>query len=317
MGRAKGLFSYLCGMEKFEVTILGCGSAKPSVRHFPSAQMVNFRDKLFLVDCGEGAQIQMSRNRARFSRLSGIFISHLHGDHCLGLVGLISSLGMLGRTAALDVFAPPQLGRFLSEAAAFFCPGLPYRIDFHPADTGRSELLYEDRSLSVRSVPLSHGVPCCGFLFAEKAPLPHIRRNMTDYYRIPHYAIRGIKEGAGWTTPEGEVVPHERLTTPSRRPRAYAYCSDTAYDPRIQDVIRGCDVLYHEATFADDLARLAEERRHSTARQAAAAALGSGAGRLVIGHYSSRYDDESILLAQAREVFPDTIAARENLVIEI
>ncbi len=304
-------------MEKFEVTILGCGSAKPSTRHFPSAQIVNVRDKLFLVDCGEGTQIQMCRNRIRFARMDNVFISHLHGDHCLGLIGLISTLDLLGRTADLNVYAPAQFEKILFDEINFFSRGMGYKVVFHAVDTKKHEILYDDRSLSVYSIPLNHRLPCSGYLFVEKPTLPHIRRDMIDYYNIPFYAIRSIKEGADWITADGTTVPFERLTFPADKARKYAYCSDTAYLPELKDYINGVDVLYHEATFADDFANLAAERLHSTARQAATVARDSEAGKLVIGHFSSRYDDENILLEQAKEVFPNTVIAKENLVIKV
>lgn len=304
-------------MEKFEVTILGCGSAKPSTRHFPSAQIVNVRDKLFLVDCGEGTQIQMCRNRIRFARMDNVFISHLHGDHCLGLIGLISTLDLLGRTADLNVYAPAQFEKILFDEINFFSRGMGYKVVFHAVDTKKHEILYDDRSLSVYSIPLNHRLPCSGYLFVEKPTLPHIRRDMIDYYNIPFYAIRSIKEGADWITADGRTVPFERLTFPADKARKYAYCSDTAYLPELKDYINGVDVLYHEATFADDFANLAAERLHSTARQAATVARDSEAGKLVIGHFSSRYDDENILLEQAKEVFPNTVIAKENLVIKV
>lgn len=304
-------------MEKFEVTILGCGSAKPSTRHFPSAQIVNVRDKLFLVDCGEGTQIQMCRNRIRFARMDNVFISHLHGDHCLGLIGLISTFDLLGRTADLNVYAPAQFEKILFDEINFFSRGMGYKVVFHAVDTKKHEILYDDRSLSVYSIPLNHRLPCSGYLFVEKPTLPHIRRDMIDYYNIPFYAIRSIKEGADWITADGTTVPFERLTFPADKARKYAYCSDTAYLPELKDYINGVDVLYHEATFADDFANLAAERLHSTARQAATVARDSGAGKLVIGHFSSRYDDENILLEQAKEVFPNTVIAKENLIIKV
>lgn len=304
-------------MEKFEVTILGCGSAKPSTRHFPSAQILNFRDKLFLIDCGEGTQMQMCRNHVRFTRMNNIFISHLHGDHCFGLIGLLSSLELYGRTADINIYAPAQLEKILFEEIAFFNRGMTFKTVFHAVNTTKHALLYEDRSLEVYSIPLNHRLPCSGFLFVEKPVLPHIRRDMIDYYNIPYYAIKDIKEGADWITPDGQVVTSEKLTTPSYRPRKYAYCSDTAYTPGLKEIINGVDVLYHEATYTNDLAALAMERGHSTARQAATLARDSNVGQLVIGHYSSRYNDETQLLNEACEVFPNTIAATENLTIKI
>ena len=304
-------------MEKFEVTILGCGSAKPSTRHFPSAQIINFRDKLFLVDCGEGTQMQMCRNHVRFTRMNNIFISHLHGDHCFGLIGLLSSLELLGRTAEMHIYAPGQLEKILFNDIAFFNHGMSYKITFHPVDTEKNKLLYEDNSLQVYSIPLDHRVPCSGFLFVEKPVLPHIRRDMIDYYNIPYYAIKDIKEGADWILPNGEAVPSEKLTTPSFRPRKYAYCSDTAYLPSLVRYVEGVDLLFHEATFGADNQARAAETLHSTAEQAATLARDAGVRRLVIGHYSARYEDEHVLLNEAQAIFPQTVLAQEGLRLQV
>ena len=304
-------------MEKFEIHILGCGSAVPTTRHNPSAQIVNVRDKLSLVDCGEGTQLQMRYHRLRFMNLRNIFISHLHGDHCLGLIGLISSFGLLGRTADLHIYAPADYDDLFHRQLDYFCQGLDYKVIFHSLDTTVHECIYDDRSVSIHTLPLDHRVPCCGFLFKEKPTLPHIRRDVTDYYGIPVSQLNNIKNGADWTLPDGTVIPNSRLTSPAAPVRSYAYCSDTAYKPDLIPLLNGVNLLYHEATYGDDREDRALKYHHSTARQAATLAKKCHAQKLLIGHYSAHYPDETILLNQAREVFPNTLAAEEGMKIEL
>lgn len=304
-------------MEKFEVHILGCGSALPTTRHLATSQVINIREKLFMIDCGEGAQVQLRKSRLKFSRLNHIFISHLHGDHCFGLMGLISTFGMLERTANLHIHCHADLQRILEPQIEFFCKGMPYNVVFELFNPGEQAVIYDDRSVSVETIPLRHRVPCCGFLFREKPTPNHIRRDMIDFYQIPTYLINRIKNGEDYVLEDGTVIPNERLTIPSDSPRSYAYCSDTCYLPRICEQIKGCDLLFHEATFADADAKRAKETFHTTAPQAAEIAKAAQVKKLVIGHYSARYEDESILLKEASEVFPQTILAQENLRIEL
>lgn len=304
-------------MEKFEVHILGCGSALPTTRHLATSQVINIREKLFMIDCGEGAQVQLRKSRLKFSRLNHIFISHLHGDHCFGLMGLISTFGMLERTANLHIHCHADLQRILEPQIEFFCKGMPYNVVFELFNPGEQTVIYDDRSVSVETIPLRHRVPCCGFLFREKPTPNHIRRDMIDFYQIPTYLINRIKNGEDYVLEDGTVIPNTRLTTPSDPPRSYAYCSDTCYLPRICEQIKGCDLLFHEATFADADAKRAKETFHTTAPQAAEIAKAAQVKKLVIGHYSARYEDESILLKEASEVFPQTILAQENLKIEL
>lgn len=304
-------------MEKFELHILGCGSALPTTRHFPSSQVVNLRDKLFMVDCGEGAQLQLRRSRLKFSRLNRVFISHLHGDHCFGLPGLISTFGLLGRTADLHIHSPHGLEELFAPWMEFFHKTLPYKVLFHEFDTKRSEVVYEDRSLTMSTIPLKHRIPCCGFLFEEKQVANHIIREMTDFYKVPVYELNRIKNGADFVTPDGELIPNARLTRPAEPARKYAYCSDTAFHPQIAEQIKGADLLFHEATFAQDEEARARETFHSTAAQAARMAADADVKRLVIGHFSARYEDESVLLDEARAVFPQTMLAKENLCVNV
>lgn len=304
-------------METFRVHILGCSSAMPTLKHHPACQVLNVRDKLFMIDCGEGAQTQLRRYGINFSRISAIFLSHLHGDHVFGLPGLISTFSMLGRTQSLHIYAPDDLGSVLGPWLDFFCPGLEFDVICHQVNPATHSIVYEDRSLSVSTLPLSHRIACCGYRFDEKPLLPHIRRDMIDYLHIPTYAIQGIKEGAGWIDGEGKEWPSEALTRPAAPPRSYAYCSDTQYLPGLAALVKEVSLLYHEATFASTEALRARQTCHSTAAQAAQVARDAHARRLLIGHFSARYTDETPLLDEAKAVFPDTLLANEGLALDI
>lgn len=275
------------------------------------------RDKLFMIDCGEGTQMQLRRSHIRFTKIGHIFISHLHGDHCFGLIGLISTFGMLGRTAKLHIYATPELGPMLQSQLDMFCDRLGYEVVFHPIDTRQQQVIYEDRSLTVTTLPLEHRLPTCGFLFQEKPTAPHIRKEKIDFYHIPTSQIANIKAGADWTTDEGTMVPNQQLVYPAEKPRSYAYCSDTRYIPDLYRRIMGITTLYHESTYADDNLIMAEKYYHSTARQAAQVALDAQVRQLILGHYSSRYEDEGILLEEARQVFENTILSEENMVVNV
>ena len=302
-----------CVMEKFEVHILGCGSALPTTRHFPASQVLNVREKLFMIDCGEGAQLQFRKSKLKFSRLNHVFISHLHGDHCFGLFGLISTLNLLGRTAELHISSPQGLEELMRPMLDFFNKQMSYRVVFHEFDTRKPELIYEDRSLTVTTIPLCHRMPACGFLFAEKPRPNHIIRDMVDFYGVPVHELNRIKNGADYRTEEGELIPNARLTRPAEPPRRYAYCSDTIPLDSVVEQVRGVDLLFHEATFADEDAARARETFHTTASQVASVACRAEVKRLLIGHFSARYEDESVLLDEARAVFPSTQLARETL----
>ncbi len=304
-------------MQPFRVSVLGCGSALPTPKHMASAQVVEIRGKYFMVDCGEGTQIQLRCSKVSFTKLQAVLITHLHGDHCLGLVGMISTFGMLGRTATLHVYAPAPLGPLLDQMMQLFCPNLEYRVEFHAVDTETHQIIFEDKSLTIETLPLRHRVPCCGYLFREKPTLPHIRRDMIDFYQIPLSQIGNIKNGADWTTPDGVIVPNARLTLPADAPRSYAYCSDTSYLPGLHELVKDVTLLYHEATYAEAQADRAKLYNHSTASQAATVARDAHVGRLMLGHFSARYEGEKELLDEAQEVFPNTILADEGLTVEV
>lgn len=305
-------------MEPFKLHILGCGSATPTIQHFPSSQIVEIRGKYFMIDCAEGTQLQVRKSRVNFTKIQAVFISHLHGDHCFGLIGMVSTFGLLGRTAPLHVYAPAAMEQYLDLQIKMFCFDLGYEVVFHAVDTTKHQVIFEDRSMTVESIPLQHRVPCAGFLFREKPGLPHIRRDMIDFYHIPTSQINNIKAGMDWTTEDGEHVPNHRLVTPAEPPRSYAYCSDTAYLPELHRIVKDVTVLYHEATYADDMMENAVKYCHSTSRQAAQVAKDANVGRLLLGHYSSRYERcEGVLLKQAKEVFENAQLTNELQVVNI
>ena len=304
-------------LEKFSIHILGCGSALPTVKHLPTTQVVSLRNKLYMIDCGEGAQLQLRKSHLSFSNLSHIFISHLHGDHCFGLPGLISTFSLLGRKTPLHIYAPTPLKGLLNPWLNFFCKGMTFPVEIHSIDTEVTEKIYEDSALSVTTIPLSHRIPCCGFLFEEKPSLPHIRRDMIDYLEIPHFEINRIKQGGDWTTADGRYFRHEQLVIPANLPRSYAYCSDTAYLPNLKEQLKNVNLLFHETTFLQTDVQRAEETYHTTALQAATIARDSQVKSLLIGHFSARYPNEQILLEEAKNIFTNTQLATEGLVVEV
>ncbi len=304
-------------MTPFKVQILGCGSALPTTMHNPSSQLVDVNGKLFMIDCGEGTQLQMRKLGARMGKLHSIFISHLHGDHVFGLPGLISSLGLLGRTAELTIYAHQEIEQFLNPILNFFCKTLSYKVNLILLRRKGFNLIYENKSICIYSFPLKHRIATSGFLFKEKEKKKHIKREMIDFYNIPIREINDIKSGSDFTTHEGEIIPNERLTTPADPQRTYAYCSDTVYDESVVSYIKGVDVLYHEATFAESELARATKTGHSTARQAAEIAKLAEVKKLVIGHFSSRYTNLNPLLEQAQAVFPNTELAKEGKIIEL
>lgn len=304
-------------MEPFKVHILGCGSALPTLQHNASSQIVELREKLFMIDCGEGTQIQLRRSRIHFSKIIAVFISHLHGDHCFGLPGMISTFGMTGRTAPLHIYAPAAFEPILDQTLSFFCQGLEFKVVFHAVDTTQNKVVYEDRSLTVETIPLQHRIDCCGYLFREKPILPHIRRDMIDFYKIPISQINNIKAGADWVTAEGEVIANSRLTTPAEPARSYAYCSDTRYIKTLHELVKGVSTLYHESTYSAEDAERARLYWHSTSQDAAKVARDASVGKLLLGHFSARYNNESQLLEEAKEIFLNSYLTREGATFDI
>jgi len=303
-------------MAQFEVNILGCGSATPSLRHLPACQVIDLRDNLMMIDCGEGAQLSMRRLSLKFSRLGDIFISHLHGDHCLGLTGLLSTLALQDKAGEVNVHTFADGAKILSQTIDFFCRERPYRLNFNVI-TPDSGVICDNRSYTVEAFPLYHRIECAGFIIREKPKLRHLRRDMADFLDIPMRLRAAIKAGEDYVRPDGTVIPNARLTTPADPSLSYAYCSDTLYDERVARAVEGVDVIYHEATYTDaDMAK-AHSRGHATASEAARIARDAGARLLILGHFSKTYHDESEHLAEARAIFPNTIAANEGMRIDL
>lgn len=303
-------------MSDFKVNILGCGSATPSLRHMPSCQVIDYRDKLMMIDCGEGAQLAMRRMKLKYSRLNHIFISHLHGDHCLGLPGLLSTMALHDIEGTITIHTFADGAEIIQQIVDFFCRERPYELKFNIIKP-ENAIIYEDKSLIVETFPLYHRVPCVGFIFREKPKLRHLNREMVDFYNVPIAMRQAIKAGEDFITPDGKIIPNHRLTTPAQPSFSYAYCSDTIYNPLVAEAVKGCDVIYHEATYDDSKIEKAAQRGHSTAGQAAQIAVDAEAKKLIIGHYSKSYIDESILLDDACRIFPNTIAANEGMTIDI
>lgn len=305
-------------MSKFAVNILGCGSATPTLRHLPSCQIVDHRDRLFMIDCGEGAQLQMQRMKLHYNKLNHIFISHLHGDHFLGLPGLLSTMALHEKGAAVTVHTFSEGAEMIRYMVKFICGDTPFDLKFNIIDPGKRQELYADDSLTISSFPLYHRVPCVGFIFREKPKLRHADGDALKFYGVPHYQVAAIRAGADFVRPDGTVVANERLTRDADPALSYAYCSDTMFDRRVISSVRGVHTIYHESTYADDNAHLAEPRGHSTARQAGKVAQKAGAKTLILGHYSKRYRTTDALVAQAQEEFTgQVIAADEGMKIEL
>lgn len=300
-----------------KVTILGASSAKPSAEGHPSAQVVNVNEQLYLVDAGECVQQQMFRLGINPLKLRGVFISHLHGDHVFGLFPLLSTMGLYGRQMSLKIFAPAPMGEILEGFRKYFEEHLPYELEYTEVDTTSRTLLLETRTLEVWSIPLRHSLRCSGYLFREKEPPLNVDKFKIERYGLSIPQVVAAKRGEDITLEDGTTLLNAELTYRAHPAVSYAYCSDTNFSARAAREIAGVDLLYHEATYAESERAVAGERGHSTAKQAAEAARRAGAGRLLIGHFSSRYKDTQVLLDEARSVFPDTDIAVEGRTFEV
>jgi ribonuclease Z len=304
-------------MQSFELTILGCSSATPTSKRNPTAQLLNIADRFFLIDCGEGTQMQLRRYKIKFQRINHIFISHLHGDHYLGLPGLVSSMHLLGRTADLHIYCPADLKEIIEIQLKASQTYLKFNVVYHFHQYIDNELIFEDDKVRVKAIFLNHRIPCCGFVFNEKEHPSNISKEIIEKYKIPVEQIQHIKLGADFVSPSGKAIANEELVMPKQKPRSYAYCSDTIYDERIIDLVSGVSLLYHEATFLHELASRAEETFHTTALQAATIAQKAKVKQLMIGHYSARYKDLQPLLSEAQTVFKNTLLALEGEITHI
>ena len=270
-----------------------------------------------MIDCGEGTQTQVRRSHTSFSKLYAIFISHIHGDHVLGLIGMLSTFGLQGRTTPLHVYAPKEYETLFKMEIETFCSTLDYDIVFHPIDTTKEEIIYEDRSLTIETIHLHHRMPCSGFIFREKEGFRHINPKAVAFYNVPTSQLINLRPGKDWVNEDGEVIANEKLTTPADPLRAYAYCSDTRYMPSLHKKLKGVTTLYHESTYCEDMKDKAVKYLHSTAREAAMTARDAGVNKLLLGHYSKRYQDERPLLEEAKAVFKESYITDEGKVFEV
>ena len=301
----------------FRVTILGNSSATPTPERNPSAHVLNVHEQFFLIDCGEGTQQRLIRCGINPMKLQAVFLSHLHGDHVYGVFGLISTLGLMGKKTPLQIFAPRPFDEILANHLRYFDSELSYEVQWREIETRKHKRLFENKTLEVWSVPLRHRVPAAGFLFREKAPALNLHKEAIERYELGIAQCRAAKRGEDVVLESGETILNTELTYRPYRERSFAYLSDTLYSHRAAELVSGVDLMYHEATFADEDRALAKKTGHSTAKQAAQVALTAGAGRLLIGHFSSRYKDLYLLETEAREIFPNSEAAIEGKSYEI
>ena len=285
------------------LTILGSSSALPTSKRFLTAHLVNHDERFFLLDCGEGTQIQLRRFGNKMARINHIFISHLHGDHVFGIFGLLSTMNMHGRKTPLHIYSHPKLEEIITSHLNYFNDDIKFPIHYHHIGATKSQILYEDNKLEISTIPLKHRIPCVGFLIKEKPKLLNIRKETIEYYNIGVKQILSIKQGNDFITENGKVIPNSQLTYSSFIPKSYVYCTDTKPLKSILTYIKGVDILYHEATFLHKDAKLAKQTYHSTAQQAAEIASEAKVGQLVIGHFSSRYKNDNEFLTEAKEVF--------------
>jgi ribonuclease Z len=300
-----------------KLNILGCHSATPLENAHTTSQVLQIKDHLFLIDCGEGTQIQLRNQKVKFSRIKHIFISHLHGDHFYGLVGLISTFRLLGRVADLHVYGPKGIKEVITLQLKLAQSWTNYDLFFHELEQKESELIFEDDSLAVRTIPLDHRIYTNGFLFEEKPGLRRLDKEKMKHYNIQHYDYQNLKLGKDIVLEDGSVLKNETVTLAPHPIKRYAFCSDTAYNSSIVSLIKNVDLLYHEATFLDAHQNLAEKTKHSTAAQAAKIAQLAEVKQLVLGHFSSRYKDKGEFLNEASPIFDKVALAADGKTFDI
>lgn len=305
--------------NNFTLHTLGCGSAKPTPAHQPSSTVIDHRGRLFMVDCGEGAQRTFQHHKLKISRLGHIFLTHLHGDHVFGLPGLIGSMGLQQEGGSITIHTFADGVKIISEILDYFSRDLPFDVRYNVLNPNEEEVAYEDHALKIRTIPLNHRVPAVGFVFEEREGLRHLNREMADFHGVPMSWFNRIKSGENFIKEDGTEIDNKILTSPPSPPRSYAHISDTAYMPELAAKIGPVDLLLHETTYLEEHTKEAERRGHSTAKQAAKVALDAGAGALLTSHYSSRYyKDETGFLKEAGEIFPGPVYLNnERLVLEI
>ncbi len=301
----------------FNVTILGCNSAIPTIKRNPTSQIANHNERFFMIDCAEGTQLQLRKRRIKIQRINHILISHLHGDHFFGLIGLISTMHLLGRNKELHIYAPAPLEEILNIQLKASQTELVYPLIFHAIDPDKVDIIYEDDKLAITTIPLDHRIPTCGFLFKEKLGKRKLKKEKLSELNIPVTEFANLKNGADFIDNDGKVIKNEKLTDDPYPIRSYAFCSDTGYTESIIPIIKDVDLLYHEATFAQDKVEVAREKFHSTAVDAATIAKKAHAKKLIIGHFSTRYESSDPLEEEAKAVFKNTMAASDGKKIDI
>jgi len=299
-------------MIDFNVTVLGCGSAVPTRTANPSAQLISYRNKQFLIDCGEGTQMRMIQYNVKHRKLDHIFISHLHGDHFFGLIGLLSTYHLIGRRSALHLYAPRALQSLIEHHFQATATTLSFPLIFNPLEDYKETNLYEDNYLFVKSFQLKHSTPTWGFLIREKEKKRGLDKSFVEKHKPGIKEIKEILEGKDYLSKDGTLLPNNSITNKAASVRAYAYCSDTAYEPSITNIITGVNLLYHEATFDNSMQDKAHDWLHSTAAEAAMIARDAGAKKLLIGHFSNRHNNFQLLLDEAKEVFENTHICEEG-----
>lgn len=302
---------------RFDVTILGSSSATPIYNRNPSSQLLNINERHFLIDCGEGTQVQLLRNGIKAQRIEHIFISHLHGDHYLGLIGLLSSLHLNGRTRPIYLYAPPELMEILDVQFKYSQTQLRYPLIFKPTQTNHTEKIFESNDVTIETFVLEHRIPCTGFKFIQKKRARKIIKEKFDELKIPIDLIPELKRGGSFIDKSGKVHPADELTIEPPEPKSYAYCSDTLCNWSYLDNIKDVDTLYHEATFMHDMLSRAEETFHTTSLQAGEIAVKAGVKQLLLGHFSARYRELEPLLEECKTVFENSKLAIEGHTFEI
>jgi ribonuclease Z len=304
-------------MHDFEVTILGCGSATPSLLRNPSAQLLNAAGHFFLIDCGEGTQIQLRKNNIKIQRISHIFISHLHGDHYLGLLGLMQTMHLLGRKTKLTLVCPPELKEIIDLQNKHSQTTIVYDIEYIFTNPKQAEIVWEDDKIEIKSFPLRHRINCTGFLFKEKPHFKNIIKEKLQEFNVPTSEVNKLRLGLDAINKKGKTIANDKLTLMASPQRSYAYCSDTNYYEEIIEHIKGADLVYHEATFLEAEIERAKKTFHSTAKQAATIASKAQIKQLLLGHFSARYGNTDGFIEEANPIFQNTLVAQEGQTYKI
>lgn len=295
-----------------KLTILGCYAATPRTLTNPTSQVLEIKNQMFLIDCGEGTQVQLRKHKIKFSRINHIFISHLHGDHFFGLPGLISTFRLLGRNKEMHVYGPKGIKEAITLLLKLGDSWTNYHLHFHELTSKESEVVYEDEKLSVKTIPLNHRVYTNGYLFQEKLGERKLNIDAVTEYGIDRAYFQNIKNGKDVVLDNGSIVTNTELSFDAPKPKSYAFCSDTAYKPDIVPIIAGANVLYHEATFLESEAHLALKTKHTTAKEAAQIAKDAKVGTLMLGHYSTRYKSISLFKEEAQQIFENVVLADDG-----